>query len=70
MLIVLFFGYQFYTQSCEEKCEANTESKCSSEEKKECKSTNDNLVSEVVESELTADSILSKTNIVSDKITD
>ena len=35
LLIVLFFGYQFYTQSCEEKCEANTESKCSSEEKKE-----------------------------------
>ena len=37
LLIVLFFAYQFYTQTCEEKCEENTESKCSSEEKKECK---------------------------------
>jgi len=68
LLIVLFFGYQFYTQSCEEKCEANTESKCSSEEKKECKSANDNSVSEVIESELIADSILSKTNIISDSL--
>ena len=68
LLIVLFFGYQLYTQSCEEKCKANTESKCSSEEKKECKSTDDNSVSEVVESELIADSVVSKTNIISDSL--
>tara|TARA_B100000242_G_C43002962_1_gene466023 strand:+ start:364 stop:618 length:255 start_codon:yes stop_codon:yes gene_type:complete len=68
LLIFLFFGYQFYTQNCEEKCEENTESKCSSEEKKECKSTTDNSVSEIVESDLTVDSIVPKTNIISDSL--
>lgn len=68
LLIVLFFGYQFYTQNCEEKCEENTESKCSSEEKKECKSTTDNSDSAIVESDLIVDSIVFKTNIISDSL--
>ena len=68
LLIVLFFGYQFYTQSFEEKCETNTESKCSSEEKKEGKSTNNNSVSEIVESEPQADTSASDIQIISDTL--
>ena len=38
LLIVFFFGYQFYMESCENKCNINKETKCSSEEEsKECK---------------------------------
>ena len=68
VLIVLFFGYQFYTQSYAGKCEANTESKCSSKEKKECKSNNDYTISKIVDSEPLVDSILSKTKIISDSL--
>ena len=32
LLIIFFFGYQFYLESCENKCDINKESKCSSEE--------------------------------------
>lgn len=38
LLIIVFLGYQFYMESCENKCDINKETKCSSEEEsKECK---------------------------------
>ena len=44
ILIILFLGYQFYLESCENKCETNKESKCSDEEKsKECKWNTENI---------------------------
>ena len=32
LLIIFFFGYQFYMESCENKCDINKGTKCSSEE--------------------------------------
>ena len=43
ILIILFLGYQFYLESCENKCITNKESKCSTEEKsKKCKWNTEN----------------------------
>ena len=44
VLIILFLGYQFYMESCENKCKTNKESKCSTEEKSnECKWSSENI---------------------------
>ena len=33
LLIILFLGYQFYIESCENKCNINKQEKCSTEKK-------------------------------------
>ncbi len=74
LLIILFLGYQFYIESCENKCDTNKEPKCSTEEKSpECKSNTEEIDETVVvstDSTSNIDSLLDEVqgNLISEGI--